>query len=171
MDLLWHGLREAFALLTAGEPEVRAIAWRSLEVSGTATLLSLLTGVPAGVMLAFARFPGRRLVVALVNTGMALPPVVVGLFISILLWRSGPLGFLELLYTPGAMVLAQVVIAFPIVAGLTLAAVQQLNPNLRLQLLALGASRLQLLALLCDCPCWRPSWPASVRSSRRWAPP
>ena len=104
--------------------------------------------MPAGVLLALSPFPGRRLVVALVNTGMGLPPVVVGLFVSIMLWRSGPLGFLELLYTPAAMVLAQVVIAFPIVAGLTLAAVQQLNPNLRLQLLALGASRVQLLGLL-----------------------
>src|SRR5437016_4689892 len=141
MDLLWDGLREAFGLLVGGDPEVRAIAWRSIEISATATLLSLLAGVPAGVLLALSPFPGRRLVVALVNTGMGLPPVVVGLFISITLWRSGPLGFLELLYTPAAMVLAQVVIAFPIVAGLTLAAVQQLNPNLRLQLLAPGPSR------------------------------
>ena len=148
MDLLWDGLREAFGLLVGGDPEVRAIAWRSIEISATATLLSLLAGVPAGVLLALSPFPGRRLVVALVNTGMGLPPVVVGLFVSIMLWRSGPLGFLELLYTPAAMVLAQVVIAFPIVAGLTLAAVQQLNPNLRLQLLALGASRVQLLGLL-----------------------
>jgi len=148
MDLLWDGLREAFGLLVGGDPEVRAIAWRSIEISATATLLSLLAGVPAEVLLALSPFPGRRLVVALVNTGMGLPPVVVGLFISITLWRSGPLGFLELLYTPAAMVLAQVVIAFPIVAGLTLAAVQQLNPNLRLQLLALGASRVQLLGLL-----------------------
>jgi len=148
MDLLWDALREASRLLVSGDPEVRAIAWRSIEISATATLLSLLTGVPAAVLLALSRFPGRRLVVALVNTGMGLPPVVVGLFISITLWRSGPLGFLELLYTPAAMVLAQVVIAFPIVAGLTLAAVQQLNANLRLQLLALGASRVQLLGLL-----------------------
>ena len=148
MDLLWDGLREAFGLLVSGDPEVRAIAWRSIEISATATLLSLLAGVPAGVLLALSPFPGRRLVVALVNTGMGLPPVVVGLFVSITLWRSGPLGFLELLYTPAAMVLAQVVIAFPIVTGLTLAAVQQLNPNLRLQLLALGASRVQLLGLL-----------------------
>jgi len=148
MDLLWDGVREAFGLLVGGDPEVRAIAWRSIEISATATLLSLLAGVPAGVLLALSLFPGRRLVVALVNTGMGLPPVVVGLFVSITLWRSGPLGFLELLYTPAAMVLAQVVIAFPIVAGLTLAAVQQLNPNLRLQLLALGASRVQLLGLL-----------------------
>ena len=148
MDLLWDGLREAFGLLVRGDQEVRAIAWRSIEISATATLLSLLAGVPAGVLLALSPFPGRRLVVALVNTGMGLPPVVVGLFVSITLWRSGPLGFLELLYTPAAMVLAQVVIAFPIVAGLTLVAVQQLNPNLRLQLLALGASRVQLLGLL-----------------------
>ena len=91
---------------------------------------------------------GRGLLVALVNTGMGLPPVVVGLFVSIFLWRSGPLGFLELLYTPTAIVLAQFVIAAPIVTGLTIAAVQQLNPKLRLQLLALGASRGQLLWLL-----------------------
>src|SRR2546428_10255641 len=148
MDLLWDGLREAFGLLVRGDPEVRAIAWRSIEISATATLLSLLAGVPAGALLALSPLPGRRSVVALVNTGMGLPPVVVGLFISITLWRSGPLGFLELLYTPAAMVLAQVVIAFPIVAGLTLAAVQQLNPNLRLQLLALGASRVPPLGLL-----------------------
>src|SRR5438309_485595 len=125
MDLLWDGLREAFGLLVGGDPEVRAIAWRSIEISAAATLLSLLAGVPAGVLLALSPFPGRRLVVALVNTGMGLPPVVVGLFISITLWRSGPLGFLELLYTPAAMVLAQVVIALPIVAGLTLAAVSR----------------------------------------------
>jgi tungstate transport system permease protein len=80
---------------------------------------------------------------------MGLPPVVVGLFVSIFLWRSGPLGLLELLYTPTAMVIAQLVIAFPIVAGLTMAAFQTLNPNLSLQLLGIGASKLQLLWLLC----------------------
>jgi tungstate transport system permease protein len=148
MELLWDGIREALRLLLTGDPEIRAIAWRSLEISGAATLVSLVAGIPAGMLLALRPFPGRHLVVALVNTGMGLPPVVVGLFVSIVLWRSGPLGVLELLYTPTAMVVAQVVIAFPIVAGLTLAAVQQLNPNLRLQLLALGASRAQLLWLL-----------------------
>jgi tungstate transport system permease protein len=98
--------------------------------------------------LALARFPGRGLCVALVNTGMGLPPVVVGLFVSIFLWRSGPLGVLELLYTPTAIVIAQFIIAAPIVMGLTIAAMQQLNPKLRLQLLGLGASRWQLLWLL-----------------------
>jgi tungstate transport system permease protein len=95
------------------------------------------------------RFPGRSLVVSLINTGMGLPPVVVGLFVTIFLWRSGPLGFLELLYTPAAMIIAQLVIAFPIVAGLTMTAFQGLNPNLRLQLLGIGASTPQLLWLLC----------------------
>ena len=102
-----------------------------------------------GIGIALTRFPGRSLVVSLINTGMGLPPVVVGLFVSIFLWRSGPLGFLELLYTPTAMIIAQVIIAFPIVAGFTMAAFQTLNPNLSSQLLGIGASRLQLLWLLC----------------------
>lgn len=149
MELIWEGMKQAFWLLMAGDSEVWAITWLSLQVSGTATLVSLLFGIPLGILLAMTRFPGWSVSVALVNTGMSLPPVVVGLFVSVFLWRSGPLGFLELLYTPKAMVIAQVVIAFPIVAGLTLAAFQTLNPNLKLQLLGIGASRPQLLWLLC----------------------
>src|SRR5207249_1071164 len=95
--------------------------------------------------LALARFPGRGLVVSAVNTGMGLPPVVVGLFVTILLWRSGPLGALEILYTPAAIVVAQAVIAAPIVTGITLAAVQQVPREFRLQLRALGASLLLLV--------------------------
>ena len=148
MDLLWEGIWEATRLIFSGDPGVLQITWLSLQISGLATLLSLLLGIPAGVCLALTRFPGRQLLVALVNTGMGLPPVVVGLFVSIFLWRSGPLGPLGLLYTPTAIVIAQLVIAAPIVTGLTIAAMQQLNPRLRLQLLALGASRWQLLWLL-----------------------
>jgi tungstate transport system permease protein len=148
MELIWQGLVEAVRLLLAGDPGVLAITWLSIQVSGGATLLSLLAGIPAGVALALTRFPGRGLLIALVNTGMGLPPVVVGLFVSIFLWRSGPLGLWELLYTPTAIVIAQFVIAVPIVTGLTIAAMQQLNPRLRLQLLALGASRWQMLWLL-----------------------
>ena len=148
MELIWQGITQAFWLLIQGDPEVLRITLLSLEVSGSAILLALLLGVPFGALLALTHFPGRGLVISLVNTGMGLPPVVVGLFVSILLWRGGPLGFLGLLYTPAAMILAQVIIAFPIVAGLTLAALQSLNPKLRLQLLALGASRLQLVWLL-----------------------
>ena len=148
MELIWQGTVKAFWLLITGDPGVLAITLLSLQVSGTATFLALLLGIPIGSLLALTRFPGRNLVVSLVNTGMGLPPVVVGLFVTVLLWRDGVLGFFSLLYTPTAMVIAQIAIAFPIVAGLTLAALQSLNPRLRLQLLALGASRFQLVFLL-----------------------
>jgi tungstate transport system permease protein len=148
MGLIWDGLVRAAGLMWSGDPEVLGITWLSLKLSATATLLSVVVGIPLGTILALVRFPGRRLVVALVNTGMGLPPVVVGLFISILLWRSGPFGALELLYTPAAIVLAQFVIAAPLVIGLTLAAVQQIPERFRLQMQGLGASRGQLLWVL-----------------------
>jgi tungstate transport system permease protein len=99
-------------------------------------------------VLALADFPGRRFVISLVNTGMGLPPVVVGLFVTLLLWRSGPLGFLEILYTPTAMILAQTVIATPLVAGITIASIQNLPANLKLQVRALGATRIQTVWIL-----------------------
>jgi tungstate transport system permease protein len=148
MELIFDGFVRALGLMLSGDPEVLGITWLSLRLSATATLLSLVVGIPLGTVLALVRFPGRQLAIALVNTGMGLPPVVVGLFISILLWRSGPLGALELLYTPFAIVLAQFVIAAPLVIGLTLAAVQQIPERFRLQMLALGASRGQLLWVL-----------------------
>jgi tungstate transport system permease protein len=148
MGLIAEGILHAFRLLLSGDPEVWQITFLSLQISGAATLLSLAIGIPAGTALALARFPGRGLVVSLVNTGMGLPPVVVGLFVTILLWRNGVLGALELLYTPTAMVLAQLVIAAPIVTGLTMAAVQQIPERFRLQVLALGASRAQMTWVL-----------------------
>src|SRR5664280_273485 len=105
-------------------------------------------GISVGTVVALSDFPGKRLTVSLINTGMGLPPVVVGLFVSIFLWRNGPLGFLELLYTPTAIVIAQSVIATPIVMGITIAAMQNLPANLRLQILALGATRVQLVWML-----------------------
>src|SRR6266436_7688933 len=122
MTLIGQGLLEALRLLLTGDPEVWRITVLSLQVSGSATLLSLLVGIPLGTLLALARFPGRALAVSVVNTGMGLPPVVVGLFVTIVLWRNGALGFLEILYTRLAMVLAQFVIAAPIVIGLTMGA-------------------------------------------------
>jgi len=148
MDLLYHGLAHAFALILQGDRQVMEIMWLSLRVSGVATLVSLVLGVPLGMGLGLRRFRGRRLALGLINAGMGLPPVAVGLFVSILLWRSGPLGFLQLIYTPTAIVDAQCIIALPVVTGLTAAAVQQLDPRLRLQLLGLGASRGQALWLL-----------------------
>jgi tungstate transport system permease protein len=143
MDLLLDGLRQAFALILRGDPGVMEIMWLSLRCSGLATLLAVLLGIPLGAKLGLVRFRGRRLVLGVINAGMGLPPVAVGLFVSIMLWRSGPLGFLDLMYSPGAIVVAQVIIALPVVVGLTSAAVQQLDPRLSLQLLGLGASRWQ----------------------------
>ncbi len=148
MDLLWDALRESFWLLVRGDRRVWEIMLRSLFVSGLATGVSLLIGVPVGMALALSRFRGRTLVLGLVNTGLGLPPVVVGLVTVILLWRTGPLGDLRLLYTWKALVIAQAVLSLPVITGFTAAGVQSLNPRLRLQLLGLGASRLQLLWLL-----------------------
>ena len=148
MDVLVEGVRQAAALLLGADREIAAVLWLSLQVSGTATLIALLLGIPAGAVLALTRFPGRTLVVSVVNTGMGLPPVVVGLFVTILLWRSGPFGDWEVLYTPAAIVLAQAVIASPIVTGITLAAVQNVPAKFRLQLIALGASRPQMLGVV-----------------------
>src|SRR5262249_20249980 len=145
MTVIGQGLLEAVRLLVTGDREVWRITLLSLQVSGSATLLSLLAGIPLGTLLALARFPGRGLAISLVNTGMGLPPVVVGLFVTVVLWRNGLLGSLEILYTPLAMVLAQFVIAAPIVTGLTLAAMQQVPEEFRLQMLGLGASRAQMV--------------------------
>jgi tungstate transport system permease protein len=148
MDLILEGIKKAFWLLATLDPEVMRITFLSLQISGTATLFSLVIGISIGTTVALSRFPGRKIIVSLINTGMGLPPVVVGLFVTIFLWRNGPLGFMGILYTPTAMIIAQTVIATPIVMGITLAAIQQLPPKLRLQILALGATRLQLVWFL-----------------------
>ncbi len=148
MDIIIEGIKQAFILLFTFDPEVLGITWLSLKVSGTATLISLVIGVSVGTLVALTQFPGRRIVVSLINTGMGLPPVVVGLFVTVFLWRNGPLGFLEILYTPTAIIIAQAIIATPIVMGISLAAMQALPANLRLQILALGATRLQMVWIL-----------------------
>ena len=126
-------------------PEFSEIVWLSLKVSGTALLFSTLIGVPIGALIGLARFRGRRLVAVLLYTGMGFPPVVIGLFVYLLLSRSGPLGELDLsfipqLFTPAAMIVAQTIIAFPLVAGFTMAAVMGVDPQLRQQVTALGAT-------------------------------
>ncbi len=125
--------------------ELLEIISLSLQVSGLALLFSTLIGIPVGVFMGLAKFTGRRLGVALLYTGMGFPPVVIGLFVYLLLSRSGPLGQLTWswvpdLFTPGAMVVAQIIIAFPLVAGFTMAAVLGVDPKLRQQVIALGAT-------------------------------
>jgi tungstate transport system permease protein len=117
-------------------------------VSLTATVIALLVGVPLGAGLALGRFRGRRILLAAANTGMGLPPVVIGLFVTVLLWRSGPLGTFGLLYTPTAMIIAQAGIATPVVIALTAAALQQVDPDFLLQMRGLGATRPRALGAL-----------------------
>lgn len=145
MDLICEGILKAFRLLFSFDTEVIGITFLSFKVSGIATLISILLGFSSGTAIALLKFPGKKIVISVVNTGMGLPPVVVGLFVTIFLWRSGPFGFLEILYTPSAMIVAQSVIATPIVTGITVAAMQQLPKNLKLQILALGATPFQMI--------------------------
>jgi tungstate transport system permease protein len=128
--------------------DILEITVLSLQVSTIATLISLLIGLPFGTWLALDNFRGRSFILSIVNTGMALPPVVVGLVVAMTLWRSGPLGGLKLIYTPWAIIIAQTVISAPVVTGLTAAALAALDPRLQQQLLGLGASRLQMIWML-----------------------
>ena len=141
-------MREALRLLLSGDPELYGIISRSLLISGVATLLAMLVGIPLGYALARGRFPGRTVLIGLVNTGMGMPPVVVGLVVWLLLTRSGPFGSWELIYTPQAMVIAQFVIATPLVVGFTAASIQALPPQLPDLLTSLGAGRMRSLWIL-----------------------
>lgn len=141
-------MREALALLLGGDAELYGIIARTLLISGLATLVAMIVGIPIGYALARGRFPGRTLLLGMVNTGMGMPPVVVGLVVWLLLTRSGPFGDLELIYTRQAMVIAQFVIATPLVVGFTAASIQALPAQLPDLLTSLGAGRLQALWIL-----------------------
>lgn len=148
MELILDGLREALARIAGLDPDLLDAASASLVVSGGATLLAVVTGLPLGTALGLGRFRGRGLLLALANTGMGLPPVAVGLFVAVLIWRSGPFGELAWFCTRQAMVAAQYLLAVPTVIGLTAVAVQSVDPLLSLQLRALGASPLQVAWLV-----------------------
>ncbi len=151
MSDMVQGLNEAIRLIFALDRGLWEIILLSLRVSGLALLISTVLGVPLGAALGMWRVPARRLITALLYTGMGLPPVVVGLFVYLLLSRSGPLGTLGWLFTPRAMVVAQAIIAFPLVTGLTMTAVQGVDPALRLQVRSLGAThRQEALAVLAE---------------------
>lgn len=148
MNTLLDSFAEAFRLILTADAALGEIVGLSLYVSGIALLISTLLGVPAGAALGLTRFYGKRMAELLVFTGMAFPPVVIGLFVYLMLSRSGVLGglnwpWIPVLYTPGAMIVAQTIIAFPLIAGFTMAAVASVDPALRLQVRSLGASRWQ----------------------------
>lgn len=149
MELILGGLAGAVARVLTLDPDLMAAASASLAVSGSATLLSILLGIPLGTMLGLARpSPLRTLGLSIANTGMGLPPVVVGLFVVVFIWRSGPFGGLDAWCTRELMVTAQFLLAFPTVVGLTAVAVQSLDPMLRVQVTALGASPMQVAWIL-----------------------
>jgi tungstate transport system permease protein len=148
MDLIWDGVKEAVRLIFTGNGYVYEVTFTSLTVSGAATAIAVVAGFAFAAFLVFRAPPGRTLALSAFNAGMALPPAAVGLLVAILLWRTGPLGQLHLLYTPTAIVIAQAVIATPVVTALSVAALQSLHPRLRLQVMALGASRWQAGLLL-----------------------
>jgi tungstate transport system permease protein len=148
MGLLMDGLKKAIEMIFTGNQEIYKITWLTLRVSFMSMLISTLIGLPLGMLLGLTRFKGRRLLLVFINIGMGLPPVVAGLWITLLLWRSGPLGQLSLLYTPTAIVLAQILVSLPIVTGLTSSAFQQINDKLLLQIKALGATKIQTLLIL-----------------------
>jgi tungstate transport system permease protein len=141
-------MSEAFRLLLTGDAELYQIILRTLFISTVAAALAMIVGIPIGYALARGRFPGRTVLLSAVNTGMGMPPVVVGLIVWLLLTRSGPLGSLGLIYTKQAMILAQFVIATPLVVGFTAASIQSLPAELPDLLYVLGASRLRRLWII-----------------------
>lgn len=145
MDLLFDALREAARLLRTGDSDVYSITLRTAWITGASTLVAALVGVPAGLFIALGRFPGQRVLLAIANAGTGLPPVVAGLFVAMFLWRSGPLGMLGLIYTPWAMVIAQALIATPLVISFTAVGIMALPPSLHLQVRAMGAGTFQYL--------------------------
>lgn len=148
MELLLEGLKKAIEMVLAADPIIVEITLRTLKVSMTAILISTLIGIPLGMFLGLVKFPGRKLILVIINIGMGLPPVVAGLWITLLLWRSGPLGDYSLLYTETAIIIAQTLVSLPIVTALTATAFQQINEKMILQVKAFGATRLQLVWIL-----------------------
>ncbi len=140
-------LLEALRLITSGDLYVWNVILRSLQISGSALLLAMVIGLPIGIAVGLTRFRLRLPVVAVINAGLAFPPVVVGLGVFLLLSRAGPLGDLQLLYTPAAMIGAQAILAGPYIAAVSLAAVENIPPDIALQARALGASRRQAILL------------------------
>jgi tungstate transport system permease protein len=144
MDSIIEGFKKAFMLILSLDHELLGIIFLSLKVSGMALIISTAAGLPAGTLIGIKNFSGRSIIIGILNTFMGLPPVVVGLFVYLVLSRSGPLGFLGLLYTPSAMIIAQTILAFPIVAALCHSAVMKVDPVVKQASLALGATHFQV---------------------------
>jgi len=144
MDSIIEGFRKAFLLIIHLDPELLKIIFLSIEVSAAALLIATTLGLPVGAVIGLRKFPGRGLFISLLNSFMGLPPVVVGLFVYLILSRSGPLGFMGLLYSPSAMIIAQTILAFPIVAALSHSSIIKVDPIMKQASLTLGATPVQV---------------------------
>ncbi|AOM83839.1 ABC transporter permease [Salisediminibacterium beveridgei] len=147
MELIWRGLVEAIQMIVRLDEDVLHITWVTIKVCTSSIVISTLMGVPAGMMLAFKSFRGRGALILLSHAGMGLPPVVAGLWVTMFLWRSGPLGDLQWLFTTHAIVIAQVLVSLPIVVSLSYAAFKKLDQGLLLQMKALAPTRLQTIRM------------------------
>lgn len=148
MDTVIEGLKRGLWLIITLDPQVYGITLFTLKVSGIATLISLIIALPLSLLLALNEFPGKRILISLANLGMGLPPTVVGLWVALMFWRSGPFGKLRIMYTPTAIIIAQVVIATPLIVALSTAALQQIDQKLRWQIMALGATPIQMMYIM-----------------------
>jgi tungstate transport system permease protein len=148
MGVFWEAIKQAVSLIVHGDRYVYEVMWMSIRVAGAATILGMIVGIPLGAWLALRRFWGWGAAAAVLNVGLMLPPVVVGLFVFLLLSRQGPLGTFGLLYTPMAMTIAEFFIAAPVIAAITMGGVASVPREVRLQALGLGASRRQTVWLI-----------------------
>ena len=144
MDSIVEGFRRAFLLIVHLDPELLKIIFLSIKVSGAALLIATTLGLIAGAVIGLRKFPGRGFIISLLNSFMGLPPVVVGLFVYLILSRSGPLGFMGLLYSPSAMIIAQTILAFPIVAALSHSSIIKVDPLMKQASMTLGATHFQV---------------------------
>ena len=145
---IWHGLTKAIELITTLDPEVMEIAWRSLRISMTSTILASLFCIPLSNLIHFRNFVGKRVVISLVQTFYSIPTVVIGLFILVFLSRAGPLGGLGLLFTPTAIIIAQMILITPILLGLTISALSGVDRAITDTARSLGASGFQTAFLV-----------------------
>jgi tungstate transport system permease protein len=148
MALIIEGFQRAFSLLIQLNPELLGIIYLSIKVSGLALCIAAISGIPVGAVIGLRKFFGKGLVVSMLNTFMGLPPVVVGLFLYLILSRSGPMGFMGLLYSPTAMIIAQTILALPIIIALSLTAVTSVDETVKQSAMALGATSGQISILV-----------------------
>lgn len=148
MNVVIEGLKKGFMLLISMDPKVYGITLFTLKITGIATMISLIIALPLSLLLALNEFPGKRLFISLANLGMGLPPTVVGLWVALMLWRSGPLGQLRFMYTPTAIIIAQTIISTPLIIALSTAALQQIDQKLRWQIMSLGATPFQMMLIM-----------------------